>query len=236
MRYLLSGLLVVLCSGLFCEEEAAEDFSDVSASAQRALEKYRKDCEDARLEYLKEVQDAQVDLLKVLDREIDRTTKRGELDEALALRERVRKLLQEEAIWTDAEGNPIEPVNSSDGEQEEALVQEALTAEQWDKLEGVEFVFNYSARESTRFRLGKNQRIRIVPHPTDHFTFDGRGEYFWDHFKRGLTVGTEGVRDMIPVHSLTNGIYERAGVLQFGVIVWHEDFLGSIRIKLVEVK
>ena len=122
MRHLLTICLFIVTASLFCGEEPQETLADVSTSAQRALVKYREDCQKARREYLEKIQKAQTDFLRVLDREIDRTTKRGELDEALALRERVRKLLQEEAIWTDSQGNPIEPLNL--GVEEEEGVEE----------------------------------------------------------------------------------------------------------------
>lgn len=126
-----------------------------------------------------EVADARQRLLQSLDLAITRATRRGDLDEALALREQKELIEDFDPAPPPASGTSGAPAAGPDAPR-------ALTPEQWELLAvpAVEVPADGEVRVDVVVPDG--QRILVVPHPTDTWSCsmsgppcDYRGDPDW---------------------------------------------------------
>ena len=89
LRYV--HMIVLLGCGLLLGAQE----SNLPKSAEKAIEKYQKKTESIREKALKELTEEREDLLKVLEKEVQRATRRGDLDGALVLRELIESVGEE---------------------------------------------------------------------------------------------------------------------------------------------
>jgi hypothetical protein len=149
---LISGCLLLLVS-LPGAEDAPKPAKEVPlpAAVQTALAKYTDAVESADKEAFLKKQKAQTDVVKVLEKAQQDATKAGNLDLALALRDRRAAIENEQQanLLTDSP-DPVVPT----------------TAAQWDKLPGR--VVKITASQPLELGdLPATASFRIVPHPTD---------------------------------------------------------------------
>ena len=149
------SLLLALCSLLVLSgaEDPPKPAKEVPlpATVQTALAKYTDVVESADKEAFLKKQKAQADVVKVLEKAQQDATKAGNLDLALALRQRRETLEHEQQanLLTDSP-DPVVPT----------------TAAQWDKLTG-RVVKIIASQPLELGELPATASFRIVPHPTD---------------------------------------------------------------------
>lgn len=97
--------LIALSGVLVCGED--EPKVELSPEMQRAVKYHKDTCAKAREDYLEAVKKSQDLLRGRIEREIKNVTRRGDLEEALALKAELERLEQETAP-IDILGNPIE--------------------------------------------------------------------------------------------------------------------------------
>lgn len=110
MRYLLITILMIPTL-LIAEEEKKTDLPE---STLKAVELHKTKCDKAEQEYLAAVEKSKEYLIRSLDREIKKATRRGTLEEALAIKALKEKTISE-SVATDFLGNKIRPPSPKTG-------------------------------------------------------------------------------------------------------------------------
>lgn len=103
MRFL--GILVILAisATLVCEEEKEHEFS---SRTQYYLKEYQKDIDRARKDYLEVVEKINEEVVEKLEDQVKRAIRNEDLDEALALKEKIEEI--QNMVKRDMLGNIVE--------------------------------------------------------------------------------------------------------------------------------
>lgn len=145
--------------------------AELSSSAERAVENFNEDLAEAVEDFEEAKRDALADLTRVLERERERSERRGETEVVDLIDERLaaaKTELETAGLATDLLGQPM-VVHSVNVRQAENIARNLgrMTVEQWDAAPGVEFVVDSTQINDTGIVVRPSERYIIVPHPTD---------------------------------------------------------------------